>query len=137
MGDYKEDIDQDFRTAFYIILFSLIALIFLGNLESKTASSSVDSFQNELVHRDISSHFNAITCKTVCLPDIQEYCECVLHKTSLNPFSIRNKISDYNRKAAQDFILIHKTRLSIEALLSLRLYFHLSPYKDDDLPVLS
>jgi hypothetical protein len=137
MGDYKEDTNQKFGTIFFIILVSLFALIFSAKSESKTTASLRYSLQYELVSGNISSHYNAVICKVVSLPDIQKYCECALPNTSLNQFSIQNKISDYNRETAQNFILIQKTRLSTGPLLPLSLFFHRPPNKDDDLPVLS
>jgi hypothetical protein len=137
MGNYKEDTDQSFRTIFFLILFSLFVLASSNNHGNHNSSSTKFTTQNELVFGDISSHHNAIICNAVSLPNLQKYCECALHNTSLNPFSIQNKILDYNRRIAQNFILIQKTRLSIGPVLPLRLYFHLPSNKDDNLPVLS
>ena len=139
MGNYKEDTNQDLRTIFFIIIFSLLVL-FSSDIQGNHSSSSKKfSTQTELVFGSISSHHNAIIC--ICnpfwLPDFQKYCDSTPHFTSLNPFSIRNKILDYNRRIAQNFVLIKKTRLSIGPVLPLRLYFHLPLNKDDDLPVLS
>jgi hypothetical protein len=137
MGNYKEDTDQNFGTFFPLILFLLFVFAYSGNPESNTSSSAKYPSQNGLVFGDISNHRDAIIFYAVNLPDLQNYRECGLRNTSLNPFSIQNKISDYNRRISQDFILIRKTRLSIEPVLHWRLYFHLPSNKDDDLPVLS
>ena len=137
MGNYKEDTDQDFRTIFFIILFSLFVLVSSSNSERNTSSSAKYPSQNGLVSGNSSSNFNAIICSTVSLPNLQKYCECTFHNTVLNQFLIQYKISDFNRMIAQNFILIQKTRLSIGPVLPLRLYFHLPSNKDDNLPVLS
>jgi hypothetical protein len=134
MGNYNEDTNQDFRTLFLIILFSLFVLASPSNSGSNTSSKY--SSQNGLVSGNISSHFNAIICSTVSLSNLQKYCEYTFHYTGLNQYLIQNKISDYNRRIAQNFILIKKTRLSIEPF-PLKLYSHLPSKKDDDLPVLS
>ncbi|MCJ7449736.1 MAG: hypothetical protein MUO72_18835 [Bacteroidales bacterium] len=136
MGNYKEDTNQNFRTIFLIILFSLFVLASSNNPGSHTSSSAKYPSQNELVFGDISSQRNAIICNAVNLPNLQKYCECALPNTSLDPFSIQNKISDYNRGITQNFILVRKTRLSIEPVLSWRLYFYLPSIEDDNLPVL-
>lgn len=137
MGDFKEDTNPDLRTLLFIILFSFFALSFSGNSESKSAVSPTYYSQYELVSWNISSHHHSVIFKAVSLPDIQKYCECSLPYTSLDPFSIQNKISDYNRKTDQNFILIQKTRLSTVPLLPLSLFFHRPQNKDDNLPVLS
>ncbi len=137
MEDSKEDTGQNFKTLFFLILFSLFVFASSGNQESHSSSSARFPSQNEIVFGDISSHRNAIIFYSVSLPNLQKYCECALHNTSLNPFSIQNKISDYNRRITQNFILIQKTRLSIEPVLPWRLYYHLPSNEDDDLPVLS
>jgi len=137
MGNYKEDTNQNFGTIFFIILFSLFALASSSNPGSHTSSSAKYPLQNELVSGDISSHRNAIICNAVSIPDLQKNCECDLRNTGLNPFSIQNKISDCNRRITQNFILIQKTRLSIEPVLSWRLYFYLPSSEDGNLPGLS
>jgi hypothetical protein len=137
MGNYKEDTDQNSGMFFLLILFLLFVFASSGNPESRASSSAKFPSQNELVFGSISGHRDAIISCPVSLPDLQKYCECALHNSSLIPFSIRNKISDYNRRISRDFILIRKTRLSIEPALHRRLCFHLPLNKDDDLPVLS
>jgi len=137
MKNYKEDIYQNFETIFFIILFSLFVLAYTGNPGSQTSSSVKYPSQNELISGYISSHRNAIICTAVKLPDLQKYCGCDLRNTGLNPFSIQNKISDCNRRITQNFKLIRNTRLSIEPVLSWRLYFYLPSGEDDNLPDLS
>jgi hypothetical protein len=137
MGNYKEDTDQNSGMFFPLILFLLFVFASSANPENHTSSSVKFPSQNELVFGDISGHHIAIISCPVSLPNLQKYCECALRNTSLIPFSIRNKISDYNRRISQDFILIRKTRFSIEPVLHWRLFFHLPSDKDDDLPVLS
>jgi hypothetical protein len=137
MGNYKEDTDQNSGIFFTLILFLLFVFVFSGNPENHASSSAKFPSQNELVFGNILSHRDAIISCSVSLPNLQKYCECALRNTSLIPFSIQNKISDYNRRISQDLILIRKTRLSIEPVLHWKLYFHLPSNKDDDLPVLS
>jgi len=137
MENHKEDTIQNFGTIFFIILFSFFVLVSSGNAVSHAPSSIKYHLQYELVYGDISSHRNAIISCPVSLPVLQKYREHAFHNTSLIPFSIQNKISDYNRRIYRDFILIRKTRLSIEPVLHWRLYSHLPSDKDDDLPVLS
>ncbi|MCX6335619.1 MAG: hypothetical protein NT092_15185 [Bacteroidia bacterium] len=137
MGNYKEDTNPNFGTIFLIFLFSIFVLAFSSNSGSHTSSSANYPSQNELVFGDISSHRNAIICSAVSLLNLQKYYECALHNSSLNPFSIQNKILDYNRRITQNFILIRKTRFSIEPVLPWRLYFYLLSNEDDNLPVLS
>jgi hypothetical protein len=137
MGNYKEDTNQDLRTIFFFILFSLFVLSSSNIQGNHYPSSTKFTTQTELVFGSISSHQNAIICDAFRLPDFQKYCDGTPLNTSLNPFSIQNKILDYNRRIAQNFILIQKIRLSIGPVFSLRLYFHIPSNKDDDLPVLS
>ena len=133
MGNYKEDTNQNFGTIFFIILFSLFALISISNSESQTSGSSGYSLQNEVAFGNNPVHSDATVFKAVSLPDL--YKKCVL--TSLNLFSLQYKISSYNHRTAQNFINIQKTRLVIEPLLLWRLYYPLSLSGKDDLPVLS
>ena len=137
MGNYKEDTDQNSGTIIFIILFSLFVVASSNNPASHTSSSAKCPLHYHEIFGDLSSHSTAILYNTVKLPDLQEYCKCALHDTSLNPFSIQNKISDYNRRIAQNFILIEETRLSTGPVPPLKLYYHLPSNKDDNLPVLS
>lgn len=137
MGNNKEDINQNIGTILFIILFSLFVVASSNNLASQTSSSAKYPLHYDEVFGDLSSHSNAILYKSVKLPDLQEYCECAVHNTSLNSFSTQNKISDYNRRIAQSFILIKKTSLSIGPVPPLKLYYHLPSNKDDNLPGLS
>lgn len=137
MGNYEEDTDQNFRTLFIIILFSIFVLAFSGNQGSHSSSLAISPLKNDLVSGDISSHHNAIIYNAFSLPDLQKCCELALRNTCLNPFSIQNKISYYNHRITQNFILIQKIRLSIEPVLPWSLYFRLTSDEDDYLPVLS
>jgi len=137
MGNYKEDPNQFTGTIFFIILFSLFVIASSNNPANNPSSSVKYTSHFGEVPGDVPNPGYAILCNTVKLPDLTEYCECTLNNTSLNPFSIQNKISDYNRRIAQSFILIEETRLSIGPVPPLKLYFHLPSNKDDDLPVLS
>lgn len=137
MGNYKEDTDRNFRTIFFLILFSLFVLS-SSNLKGNHYSSSTKfTTQTELVFGSKSSHHNAIICNVFRLPDFQKYCDSTPLNTSLNPFSIQNRILDYNRRIAQNFSQIQKTRLTIEPLLLWRLHSTLSLSEKEDLSVLS
>ena len=137
MENSKEDTGQNIETLFFLILFSLFVFASSGNQGSHSSSSARFPSQPELVFGDISIHRNAIIFYSVSLPDLQKYYEGALYNTGINPFSIQNKVSDYNRRITQNLILILKRRLSIEPVLSWRLYYHLPSNEDDDLPVLS
>ena len=136
MKDHIEDADRNFRTIFFIAIFSLFILVFLNNQEYHLSSCTRYSTQTELVFGNISSQHNTIICNVVKLPDIQKYYDCVLTKTNLYPFSIVYKISEHNRRIAHSFIQIEKTRLTIEPLLLWRLCFNPSFNVKEDLPVL-
>ena len=137
MRNNKEDTNQNMGTILFIILFSLFVVASSNNPASHTSSSAKYPLHYDEIFGDLSSHSNAILNNSVKLPDLQEYCEYALHNTSLNPFSIQNKISDYNRRIAQSFILIKETSLSTGPVPPLKLYYHLPSNKDDNLPGLS
>lgn len=137
MGNYKEDTDQNFRTILFLILFSLFVLSSSNFQGNHYPTSTKFTTQTELVFGSKSNHHNAIICNAFRLPDFQKYYDSTPLNTSLNPFSIQNKILDHNRRIAQNFIQIQKTRLSIEPILTSRLYFLLPSNKDDSLSVLS
>jgi hypothetical protein len=137
MGDYKEDTSQDLRTIFFIVLFTFF-VFYSSNIQGNHYPTSIKyTTHTELILGSISSHHNAIICKVFRLPDVQKCCDNTSLNISLNPFSIQNKILDYNRRIAQNFIQIQEIRLSIEPILTSKLYFHLPLNKDDNLPVLS
>ncbi len=136
MGNYKEDTNRDFGTISFIILFSLFALTFSGKSESQTPASGY-SLNNELAYGSISVHFDATVFNAVSLPGLYKNCVSDLHNTSLNLFSLQNKISGYNHRTNQNFINIQKTRLVIEPLFLRRLFYPLSSSAKEDLPVLS
>jgi len=137
MGNYKEDTSQHFGTIFFIILFSLFILIFIGKSESHNSASSGSLFQAELVLGNIPAGPDAIVFNAVNIPNLYKECLNALHNTSLNLFSLQYKISSYNHSTDQHFINMQKTRLVIEPLFLWRLYHPVSPGKNDDLPVLS
>ena len=137
MGNYKEDTNQNPGTIFFLILFSLFVLIFSSKSESQTSTSSEYSLQNELAFGNISIHSDATVFNAVCLPDLYKSYVFDLHNTSLNPFSLQYKISNYNHRTTQNFINIQKTRLVIEPLFLWRLYYPFSLSEKEDLPVLS
>lgn len=137
MGNLKEDTNQNSGTIFFIILFSLFVITASNNPANHTSSSTKNTSHYKEVLGDFSNHHNAILFSTFRLPDLQEFCDCNLQNTNLNPFSIHYKISDFNRRIAQNFVLLKKTWLSTGPVLPLRLNFHLPSNKDDDLPVLS
>jgi hypothetical protein len=135
MRDHIEDTDRNFRTIFFIAIFSLFVLVFLNNQEYHSSSTRYTA-QTEFVFGNNSIHHNTIITNGVWLPDIQIFSECAFNKTNLNPFSIPYKISEHNRRIAQNFIQIEKTRLTIEPLLLWRLHFNPSFNDKEDLPVL-
>jgi hypothetical protein len=137
MGNYKEDTSQNFGTVFFIILFLFFALVFSNKSESLSSPTVRYSLQNELAIENVSSHFEGILFFATPILDIQKICVCALHDNFLNFFSLQNKLSDYNRRIAHNFILIQETRFSIESVLLWRFYSHLLLYENDDLPVLS
>jgi hypothetical protein len=136
MSDYNVDSDKNLRTVFLIALFSLFVIAFSDIHGNHSSPSSGYYSQNELRIGGISSHCNAVLSIPFSLPELQKYCECTLRNTSLISFSIHYKASDYNRRLDQTFILIQKTRLTIEPV-PYRLYLNLPSNKDDDLPVIS
>lgn len=137
MGNYKEETNQNSGTIFFLILFSLFVLIFSGKSESQTSASSGYSLQNELAVGNISIHSDAIVFNDVGLPDLYKSHVFDIHNTSLNPFSLQNRIFNYNHRTAQDFINIQKTKLVIEPLFLWKLYCPSSLGEKEDLPVLS
>jgi hypothetical protein len=137
MGNYKEDTNQNTGTIFFIILFSVFVLIFSSKSESQTSASSRYSLQNELAFGNISIHSDATVFNAVSLPDLYKSYVFAMHNTSLNLFSLQNKISNYNHRTTQNFINIQKTRLEIEPLFLWRLYCPFSLSEKEDLPVLS
>ena len=136
MRDHIEDTDRNFRTIFFIAIFSLFVLVFLNNQEYHSSSSTRYPVQTELALGTNSNHHSTIITNGVWLPDFQKHSECAFNKTNLNPFSIPYKISEHNRRITQDFIQSQKTRLTIEPLLLWRLRFNPSFKGKEDLPVL-
>ena len=136
MKDNFEDTYQISGTIFFIIVFFLFVFISANNQGNHYSSSSRYTSQTELVFGDLSGHHNIITCNITRGPDLQKYFSCARNKTNLNQFSIQNKISDHNRRIAQNFIQIQNTRLTIEPLLLCRLCFNHSFIENEDLPVL-
>jgi hypothetical protein len=137
MGNYKEDINQGFGTIFFIIIFSLFALSFSGNSESRTSSLPNYSLQYELAMGNIPVHFNATIVSPVNLPDLYKNLMNTTHNINLNTFSLEHKISGFNSKTDQDFISIQKIRLSIEPLFPWGIYYLFPAGETEDLPVLS
>ena len=137
MGNYEEDTDQNFRTILFLVLFSFFVLCSSNIQGNHYPSSTRFTSQTELAFGSKSSHHNAIICTSFSLPDFQKYYDSTPLNTSLNPFSIQNKILDCNRRIAQNFSQIQKTRLTIEPLLLWRLHSTLSLSEKEDLSVLS
>jgi len=137
MGNNNIYTNQNFGTFLFLILFLLFVLAFSGNPGNHSSSSAKYPSQSELVPVPDSNHRNAILSIPVSLPYPQKYCEFTLLNKSLIPFSVRNKISDYNRKIAQKIIRIQKADLEIEPAPLCRLYYLLSSKDDDSLPFLS
>lgn len=137
MSNFKEDTDQNLRTMFFLIVFSLFVFVSSNNHRDHYSSFTKYPTQTAFVFGDISSHHNTIICNADKLPDLQKYYEWALNKTSLNPISIQYIISDFNHRIAQNLIQFQKTRLTIEPLLLWRLQNTLSVNDTGDLPVLS
>jgi len=137
MGNYKEDSNQNSGTIFFIILFSLFVLIFSSKSESQTSASSRYSLQNELALGNISIHFDATVFNAVNLSNLYKNSVYILHNTSLDLFSLKYKISNYNQRTTQNFINIQKTRLVIKPLFLWRLCYPLASGGKEDLPALS
>ena len=134
MGNYKEDTNQNSGTIFFIILFSLIVLVFSDNPESQTSASSGYSLQNELASGNISIHLDAIVFNAVNLSSLYNNSAYILQNTSLNLVSLEYKISGYNQRTTQNFINIQKTRLVIKPLFLWRLCYPLTLGGKEDLP---
>jgi hypothetical protein len=137
MENYKEDTNHNFGAVFYVVLCFLFLLTFSGNIGNHTSSSGCYSSPNGIESGDISDHHSAILCNAISLPDLYRFCEYTLHNTYFNPFSFQNKLLDFNRRIAQNFVLVQKTRLSKGPVFPLRLVIPLPSNIDDDLPVLS
>jgi len=137
MGNYKEDTDQNIGTILFLSLFSLFVLSTSNIQGNHNSSSKKFTVQTELVFGDNSNYHSAIISSSVRFSDILKYCEFVPQKTSLNQFSIQYKISDFNRRIAQNFIAIQKRGLEIEPLFLWRLFHPCSLAGNEDLPVLS
>jgi hypothetical protein len=135
MGNSKEDISQNFRTIFFVILFSLFALSFSDKSKNQTSSSGY--LQNEPVFGNTLIHFDAAVFNAVSLPDLHKDRVCALHNTSLSLFSLQYKISNYNQRTTQNFINILKTRLEFEPLFLWRIYHPLPLSEKEDSLVLS
>jgi hypothetical protein len=137
MSNFKEDTNHNFRTIFFLILFSLLVFITSNNQGKHFSSFTNYPIQTSLVFGDISSHHNSIICNPIKLSEIQKYYEWALNITCLSPISIHYIISDYNHRIAQNLIQFRKNRLTIEPLLLWRLNNTLSVSDTGDLPSLS
>lgn len=137
MGNSIEDTNRNLRTILFLVLFSLLLLSSQDIQDNHNNPSGRHSVQTEIFSGGLTNLQSIVQCRPFSLPDLYRFCECAPPHTDLIPFSIRNKISDYNRKIARTFILINKARLSIEQNSQLRIYYHLPSNRDDDLPVLS
>lgn len=136
MVDYKEHTNESFETIFFIILFSLFAVILFSKSENQTSSLSRYS-QFELSYGNISINKDATIFNAVCLPDLYRNSQSAPHNTSLNLFSLQYNISNYNHRSDQYFLNIQKTRLLIEPLFLWRIYYLLPLSGKTDPPVLS
>jgi len=137
MENCKEDMGQNFRTIFFLNLFSLFVLAFSINQETHYSTPTRYSARFELEFGNISIHHNALICNYFNLPDLQKSSLYAIQDTSLNPFSILYKLSNYNNRIGQNLLNNQKTRLTIKPLLLWRLYNTLSICDSGDLPVLS
>lgn len=134
MGNFKEDSGRNFKTIFFVILFSFFALCFSDRSESRASSGypsrNEQAFGNAFIHAD-ADVFNVIH-----LPGLYKNYMSSLHNTSLNLFSLQYKIAGFDQKMTQNFIRIQKTRLIIEPLFLWRLFHTLSLSGKEDLPAL-
>lgn len=137
MGICKEDTIQNSGTIIFVILCFLLVLTFSGNIGNPDSSSAHYSSQQGLEFGDISSRHTVILCDAISLPDLYKFCDHTLNSTSRIPLSNQNKLSDCNRKIAQNLIQVQNIRLSIEPVIPMRLFIPLPSNKDDDLPVLN
>jgi len=135
MVNNSEDTNRNIRTILFMVLFSLL-LLSAQDLQENTPSRR-DTAQTELFSGGLSNLQSTFQCSPFSLPDLNQFCEYAPRHTDLIPFSIPNKILDYNRKIAQSFIVMQNTRLSIETIPQLRYYTHLLSATDDDIPDLS
>ncbi len=123
MENYKEDINQDIGAIIFVILFSLLVLIFSGKSGQQASHSSNYYLQNEMAFGNIPFHCNATLVNLVTLPDPCKIQVCVSDNTGLNLFSLDYIVSSYNRSTDQELIDIQKARLQIEPLLLWRVYY--------------
>lgn len=137
MRSNSEDPDLNFRTAFFIILFSIFVLSSSDIQGNNNSSSPRVHVQSELVTGVAANRHSAVLFSHIRVPDIQKFCEFTSRHTNLNSNSFADKILDYNRKSAQDFILIQKTMLSSKPVLQRRLHYNYPSGKDEIPPVLS
>ena len=137
MQNRTEDTDLNFRTIFFLILFYLFVLSSSDIQGNNNSTSARVHVQSELVYGVISNQHSAVLFNHFRVPDIQKFCEYVSGITNMNSYSLHNKNLDYNRKSAQNFILIQQTMLSIEPVVHRRLYFNHLSNEDDIPPVLS
>ncbi len=137
MVNYKEDADQNIRTLFFLVLFTLFALVYLNNQGNYYSTSTKFATHYEVVSGGITNQQKAVLCDSFSLPDLQKYCDCILHNSSFNPSSFQNNISCYNNRIAQNFITIQQTRLTIKPILLRMLHYSSSLIEPEELPVLS
>jgi hypothetical protein len=137
MGNYKEDTNQDLRTIFFIIIFSLFVLSSSNIQGNHYPVPTEHTTQTELVFGSNSIHHNALICDYFNFPDLQKFSHCDIQNTCFNPFSLKYKLSNYNSRTDQILVNLQKTSLTFEPLLLWRLYNTLSLSDKGDLPVLS
>ena len=132
MENYEEHTNQNFGIILFIILFSLFAIICSDKSENQSSSSSVPySYAKTSVHNDVTLFI------AVKIPGVYKNSISAPHNTSLNPFSLQNKIAGYNHITDQALINAEKTKLLTGPLFLRRIYYALPLRTKNDLPVLS
>ncbi|HLP71416.1 MAG TPA: hypothetical protein VK155_00850 [Bacteroidales bacterium] len=130
MVKQKDDTELALRSLFFLLLFLLLALVAStdhGNFHPASAKSTVLSHVNS----DISGH-DAIPGTMVSCVAAQKYFVTDLKNRGLFSFSVRHKVSDYNRKLARDLIYNHIIAFSIKPFFG-DLYLNL-PHNRNNIP---
>ena len=137
MVNNTEDKNRNIRTILFLVLFFILLFSSSGNQGDNCSSSIRNSAETSLLSGGLSDDNNFVLCPAFSLPELNKFCDRAPGKTDLIPFSIPNKISNYNRRTDQSFILMQHTRLTIETTPKLRYPTHHLSDTDDDIPVLS
>jgi hypothetical protein len=130
----KEDTIRNIGTFLFLILFVLFAFTFSGKSKSQTPISLPVSLQHELTFGYNSDRSDAAVFNADPFPVYNKTIICPLNRTNLNPFDFKFEISGYNRKTAQDYLLLQKNRLSIEYVLLWKFCSPLLFSENEDIP---